>query len=108
MKRILFLIPMMACASQPSRKYTTEQLKDLKPPLVAQQYSLHTKIHAKVISRIAPEVSATVPFSPRVAQKKLKKGSYRKVPFNSPVTPPTSPQNAPAFPEIVLAWEGSK
>ena len=79
-----------------------EELKALKPPLSAQHYTLYHKIHAKEVMRTVPIV---VPFSPRPARKALKKGSNRKVPFNSPELIPIAQQNAVPFPEIVLTWQ---
>ncbi len=100
----LLLIPISLYGSA-HKKYTTEQLKALKPPLSAQHFSLHHKIHAKAVMRVAPSVAAGMPYSPRAARKGLKKGSNRKVPVNSPMAQPSAPQNALPFPEIVLGWE---
>jgi len=96
----LVLIPLSLYGSA-HKKYTMEELKALKPPLAAQQFTLHHKINAKAVMRIMSDAMA---FSPRPARKALKKGSNRKVPFNSPELVPATPQNALPFPEIVLGW----
>jgi hypothetical protein len=97
----LMLIPFTLLGSAP-KKYTIAQLKDLKPPLLAQQHTLHHKITAKVVARIAPHVAKTMPFSPRPARRVMAKGHNRRVPFNSPVGQPVV---ALPVPEFVLNFE---
>lgn len=92
----LLLIPISLFGSS-HKKYTIAQLKDLKPPLAAQQFSLHQKITAKVVARVAPHVAASMPFSPRPARRVVVKGHNRRVPFNSPVGHPAIALPVPEF-----------
>jgi hypothetical protein len=104
---LLLLVSLSVGASAPQaerKKYTVEQLKLLKPPLSAQQFTLKPKACWPPVSQPPTDMQ-----SPTPQRKKLKKYSNRKVPNNTPdLRPSTAPAQVSPFPEIVLQFEALK
>jgi len=108
---ILLLIPLSITASAP-KKYTAEQLKELKPPLAAQQYTLKPKAampSINIASALAaiPEVQSPGAVRRRHKSPKKKRGhAYLRAPNNSvDLTSRLNKDIKPPFPEIVIKFE---
>ncbi len=106
MKILLLLLTSLTLCGSAQKKYTAEQLKALKPPLLAQQYTLKPK--AQISPRLRmnqPEIPKTIPFSPKPKVKALRKSRY-SAPRNS-VDMHCKRASTP-FPEIVIKFEAAQ
>jgi len=101
----LLLLPSFmyaAAPKQPSFKYTPELLKALKPPLVAQQYTLKSKAQTPCHKPHPPLVAVPEMRSPRKKYRRL------RVPNNSIDLGNHKAQIVPPFPEVVIKFEALK
>lgn len=103
----ILILPVYALASAPSEhKYTAKELKEIKPPLVAQQFTLKPKAGSPKSWTPPMQRPPQMVQSPIMAYRTLSHGSTQA--FTGPEKIRLRKQLQIPFPEITISFEELK